>query len=100
MSQEADGRRQVAFEALRNAAELGAKALLLRATGSFPQDHAVAGLLARAQLLPPGVNGRDLHRLLTKFTLGPYGFDEEIHAKDIVQARRLAERIVAACRQR
>lgn len=93
-----DGRHHVAFEALRNAAELAAKALLLRSTGAFPQDHAVAGLVARAGVLPASVDGRDLHRLLTKFTLGPYGFDADVHEKDVIAARRIAERMVRACR--
>lgn len=98
-SQMEEGRSHVAFEALRNAAELAAKALILRKTGDFPQDHAVAGILAKQGLMPSKVDGRDLHRLLAKFSLGPYGFDATIHEKDVREALRLAERMVGACRK-
>ena len=97
-SQYDEGRYHVAFEALRNAAELAAKALLLRATGAFVQDHSVAGPLAKAGAIPPKVDGRDLHKLLSRFTLGPYGFDVTIHEKDVASALRLADRMVKACR--
>lgn len=94
-----EGRHHVAFEALRNAAELAGKALLLRQTASFPQDHAIAGLLARADLVPSDVDARDLHRLLSRFTVGPYGFEVTVHRKDVIAARRIAERMVKACRR-
>lgn len=97
-SQLSEGRYHVAFEALRNAAELAAKALILRATGDFPQDHAVAGVLSRAGILPGKVDGRELHRLLVKFTLGPYGFDVTVHEKQVQAALRIAERMVEACK--
>lgn len=91
-------RYPVAFEALRTAAELAAKAILLRATGSFPQSHAVAGPLVQNKLHPEGVNARELHKLLSSFTLGAYGFDKPIHAREVQAALRIAGRMVRACR--
>lgn len=94
-SQLADGRYHVAFEALRNAAELAAKALILKHSGQFPQEHAVGGLLAKLGKMPARVKGSDLHRLLVKFTVGPYGFDVTIRESDVTDALRIAERMVA-----
>lgn len=91
-------RYPVAYETLRTAAELAAKAILLRATGSFPQSHAVAGPLVQNKLHPEDVSAKELHKFLTSFTLGAYGFDKPIHSSEVRAALRIAERMVRACR--
>lgn len=90
------GRLPVAFEACRTAAELAAKALLLRAQKPFPQSHMVAGELQQAGLMPAGVDGKRLHGLLSKFTLGTYGFDQPVHRAEAQEALRIARRMVSA----
>ncbi|MBI4393269.1 MAG: HEPN domain-containing protein [Euryarchaeota archaeon] len=94
----AAGRFHTAFESARQAAELAAKALLSRKSGKYPSDHMVAGPLFQAGLLPEGVDGKRLHKLLSRFTLGTYGFDETVHRSEVQDAVRLAERMVKALR--
>ncbi|MEA3202204.1 MAG: hypothetical protein QOE90_3632 [Thermoplasmata archaeon] len=84
------GRRRVAFEAARHAAELAGKALLAHATGEHPKSHLIAGAIAKAGLLPPAVDGRALHKLLAEFTLGTYGFDRPLSDRDVRDAQELA----------
>lgn len=86
----------VAFEAFRQAAELAAKVLLARANGAFPQTHLVAGPLKQAGLLPEGVEASKLHRLVSEFTLGTYGFNRPLSRSDVQSAARVARRMVGA----
>lgn len=89
----------VAFEAARHAAELAAKAILVRAGKEYPEQHAVAGKLAQHSLIPQGVEARKLQKLLSRFTLGTYGFEQPVHDADVSDALRMAERLVAAATQ-
>jgi HEPN domain-containing protein len=92
---EAQARRlRVAFESARHAAELACKALLVHRVGHSPKTHLVAGDLAKAGLLPTGLSGRELHRLLAEFTLGTYGFDRELTTEDVDEAIRIASAVV------
>lgn len=90
------GHLYVAFESFRHATELACKAILLRATGSFPRDHAVAGPLVKHNLLPPGQASRSLQKFLSEFTLGTYGFERQIHDSDVQNAKRIAVRMMQA----
>ncbi len=92
----ASGRLRVAFEAARHSAELSAKALLVRATGSFPKSHTVAGQLHRAGLVPAGVEPKVLHRLLSDFTLGTYGFERPLEDAEVANAIALARAMLSA----
>lgn len=58
----------------------------------------MGGQLAQSGLLPPGVDGRRLQRLLSEFTLGTYAFDVPVRERDVREALRLAERMVQALR--
>lgn len=84
------GRLRVAFEAARHAAELAGKALLVHARGEHPKSQVIAAALAKDGLLPPGVDGRALHKLLSEFTLGTYGFDRPLSERDARSAQELA----------
>lgn len=90
-------RLRVAFELFRHSAELAAKAMLARKLGSFPKEHSVAGLLVKEGIPPSDVDGKKLHRLLSRFTLGTYDFETPVHEADLQDARRLARRMVRAC---
>lgn len=94
------GPKHVSFEAFRHAAELAAKALLLEATGGYPKDHSVAGPLSQKKLLPDNVDAKALQKLTSSFTLGTYHFETVIHERDLQEAKRIATRMVAACRHR
>ena len=95
-SELAANRIHVAFEAFRQAAELAAKVILARANGAFPQTHLVAGPLKQAGLLPEGVEASKLHRLVSEFTLGTYGFNRPLSRADVQAAARIARRMIAA----
>jgi len=84
------GRLRVAFESARHAAELAGKARLLSATGTYPKSHTIASQLHRAGLVPSGVDAKAVHRLLSEFTLGTYGFDRPLAREDVVAAIALA----------
>lgn len=90
-------RYRVAFEAARHAAELAGKALLVEATGGHPKAHAIAGALSNENVLPDGVSGRRLHKLLSRYTAGTYGTEGTIRKRDVHEAIRLAERMVDGC---
>ncbi|HUR68117.1 MAG TPA: HEPN domain-containing protein [Candidatus Thermoplasmatota archaeon] len=94
----AAGRNRVAFESARHAAELACKALLLRATGSYPKTHDVSGQLAQTGALPSGITGRRLSRFLADFTAGTYGFSRELTGAHVEDAIQMAALCVAACR--
>lgn len=94
-SERAAGRNHVAFEAARHAAVLASKAMLVKAGQDYPEQHAIAGKLSQHSLVPPGVKARDLQKLLSRFTLGTYGFEQEIREADVNEALRLAERLLA-----
>jgi HEPN domain-containing protein len=90
------GRLRVAFESARHAAELAGKAILSARLGTFPKSHLVAGALARSGGLPPGVDGKTLHKLLSEFTLGTYGFDRPISEREVSDAVTVAEQMMSA----
>lgn len=93
------GRRRVAFEAARHAAELAAKAILVHRQGVYPKSHLVAGALSKLGALPGRVDGRRLHRLLAEFTLGTYGFDREVRPEDVDEALAVAGLMVEGARK-
>ena len=79
------GRPAVAFDEARHAAEVAAKALHLKATGTdFGKGHAVAGPLNALGLLPAQVPERKWVRFFQEHTRASYGYfedftDAEVH---------------------
>lgn len=95
-SELAADRLHVAFESFRQAAELAAKSVLAR-TGARPaHTHNIAGPLKQAKLVPAGVEASKLHRLVSQFTLGTYGFNRAVTKSEVQEAARIAKRMVAA----
>lgn len=90
------GRKHAAFECYRQAAELAGKILLARSTGTYPREHDISGALAHAKLMPEGVKAGQLKDFLLEFTRGTYAFDRPIHEAELQNAKRIAERMMAA----
>lgn len=90
------GRYHVSYEAARQAAELAGKVLLLRATGKFPKEHAIAGALAQAGVLPDTLDRRALQKFLQDFTRGTYGFDRRLVESDVALGIEMARAMVIA----
>lgn len=90
------GRHLVAFESARHAAELACKAILLLRVGSYPKMHDVSGLLSQREMLPSGVSGRSLSRLLSAFTSGTYGEGRPVDAPLVTSALHVARLCLAA----
>lgn len=83
-------RPNAAYADARTAAELAGKALLLHATGSYPKEHAIGGLLFREQLIPAELEARELDRFLRDHTRARYGFLDRISPQDAEDAVWLA----------
>lgn len=89
------GRRRVAFEAARHAAELAAKARILESGREYRREHNVAPELARRGLVPRAVDAATLSRLLSAATLGTYGFEEPLREGDVALMQQYAEALLA-----
>ena len=93
-SEARQGRDRVAFEAARHAAELAAKARLAEHGVPYRKEHNVAPALASRGLLPRGVDGAELSRILSAVTLGTYGYDQPLRDGDLEQAQEFAARLL------
>ena len=93
-SEARQGRARVAFEAARHAAELAAKARLVERGVRYRNEHNVAPALAHHGLLPRGVDGAALSRILSAVTLGTYGYDRPMREGDLEQAQDFAARLL------
>lgn len=89
------GRRRVAFEAARHAAELSAKARLIESGRAPRREHNVAPDLVHAKLVPRSVDAARLSRLLSAATLGTYGFEDPLRDGDLEELQRYAEALLS-----
>lgn len=93
----AAGWREVAFALARTAVELAGKALLLVKTGTYPpKEHAIGGMLARAGLVPRGMDKGELAQFLAQYSRGEYGVFESVSAREVTRALGLATTLVNA----
>lgn len=83
-----------AYECARTAAELAAKAMLLRIAGTYPKRHDVSDDLRQHALLPDNIKARDLRALLQSFTLAVYLFNDPVTKRQARDAVRIARRLV------
>ena len=94
-----DGLHHPAYELARTAAELYAKALLVRKTGSYPREHNVSGELQHRRLIPPDVSPTELSRFLDDYTRGGYGFSHPVEAREVRKAIALATKLRQAAEE-
>ena len=91
-------RAVVAFDEARHAAELAAKAILLRAEHVIVEkDHRMGRHLGRYGLMPSTYAIKAWNRFFAEHTKAAYGLYEQLDQQEIAEAISMAQTMLQAC---